>query len=85
MTSSARSRGVSSIRAADAGFALQTAANIQTERMWTFSFQAEGLPDVPSPRNGLAQLVSGLKTVLDLLAEADRLGGQARQRYPFAD
>jgi hypothetical protein len=87
MTSSARSRGVSSICAAEADFALQTAANIQAERitMATFSLHAQELPDTRSPRNGFAQLVSGLKTVFDLFAEADRLGGQARQRYPFAD
>jgi hypothetical protein len=53
--------------------------------MATFSLLGPELPDAPSPRSGLAQLVSGLKTVLDLFAEVDRLGGEARQRYPFAD
>ena len=53
--------------------------------MSTFSLLGPELPDAPSPRSGLAQLVSGLKSVFDLFAEADRLGAQARQRYPFAD
>jgi hypothetical protein len=54
--------------------------------MLTFSLDASELPDARSPRNGLAHhLVSGLKSVFDLFAEADRLGGEARQCYPFAD
>jgi hypothetical protein len=53
--------------------------------MSTFSLDASELPDARSPRSGLAQLVSGVKAVFDLFAEANRLGGQARQRYPFAD
>jgi hypothetical protein len=53
--------------------------------MATFSLLGSKLPDAPSRRNSFAQLVFGLKTVFDLFAEADRLGGQARQRYPFAD
>jgi hypothetical protein len=53
--------------------------------MSTFSLHGPELPDARLPRSGLAQLVFGLKTVFDLFAEADRLGGQARQRYPFAD
>lgn len=66
---------------------MQTAANIDAQgiTMSTFSLLGPELPDAPSPRSGLAQLVSGLKSVFDLFAEADRLGGQARQRYPFAD
>ncbi len=47
------------------------------------------VPQVPTPLSGLAQLVSGLITMLDFLAEflaeAERLAWQARQRYPFAD
>lgn len=53
--------------------------------MPTLSLYDPQLSDARSPRNGLAQLVAGLKTVLDVLAEVDRLGGQARQRYPVAD
>jgi hypothetical protein len=53
--------------------------------MPTFSFDASQLPDARAPRSSLAQLVSGLKSVLDLFAEVDRQVGEARQRYPFAD
>jgi len=51
--------------------------------MTNFSFQQ--LPNTRAPRTGLAQLVSGLKSMLDLFAEVDRQVGEARQRYPFAD
>jgi hypothetical protein len=53
--------------------------------MPTFSLHARQLPNPRSSRAGLSQLVSGLKSVLDLFAEVDRQGGEARQRYPFAD
>ncbi len=39
----------------------------------------------PLPVLGFAQLVSGLRTILDLLTEAECLASKARQRYPFAD
>ena len=53
--------------------------------MSTLPIRAPHIAETRWPLPGLAQFVSGLKSALDLLAEVDRLVGEARERYPFAD
>lgn len=43
------------------------------------------VPAAQLPVPSFTQLVAGLRSMLDLLAEVDRLASKARQRYPFAD
>jgi hypothetical protein len=53
--------------------------------MTTFPLRAPQLPEARWPLPRFSKLVSGVKSVLDLLAEVDRMVWEARERYPFAD
>jgi hypothetical protein len=53
--------------------------------MSTLPIRASHGPQLWGPRPRFARFVSFIAAVQDLLAEADRMAGAARERYPLAD